>query len=173
MKKEFMRILLDSCDKKQLVNGLVEMINDDNQLAWIMGLVPNMDERFVNDHYSDLLAIADRKFNRQKEKDVVKIVGKPFASDHPYDFPYVQYVIRRKVFVSEKAKEEYDIISAKIEYMAENKQLSFDELYELINKCPYYNKKLAESVDYPCQITHYSTTTVYLYSDDIAQIVKE
>ena len=175
MKKEFMRILLDSLDKKRLVNSLVEIVNDEDQLSWIMGLLPNMDEQFVTNHYSSLLAVADTKFNGQKDSNTVeRIVGKVSAAKYPWDFPQVQYVIKKKVFVTEKAKEEYDIVSAKIEeYLAENNNPSFDELEKLTDKYPYYNKKLAGSPDYPCQITYYSTMTIYLYADDIAHVVEE
>ena len=175
MKKEFMRILLDSLDKKQLVDSLVEIVNDEDQLSWIMGLLPNMDEQFVANYYSSLLAVADVKFNSQKDSNAVeKIVGNVSAAKYPWDFPCVQYVTKRKVFVTEKAKEEYDIISAKIdEYLAENRRPSFGELEKLMDKYPYYNKKLAGSPDYPCQITYYSTMTIYLYADDIAHVIEE
>lgn len=175
MKKEFMRILLDSCDKKRLVDSLVEMVRDEDQLSWIMGMVPNMDEQFVANHYSGLLAVADMKFDSQKTGNVIeKVAGKVVAANCPWDLPCVEYVVKRKVFTTEKAKEECDMVSARIEeYLAENDTPSFDELGKLTDKYPYCSKRLEGSADYPCETTYYSVMTVYLYSDDIAYIVEE
>lgn len=175
MKKEFIRILLDSCDKKRLVNSLVEMINDEDQLAWIMGMIPHMDKQFVANHYSNLLTTAERKFNEQKGSDnMEKIVGKVFASNNPWDFPYVKFVVKREVFVLASAKEQCDAVSVKIEeYLAGNNNPSFDELEKLMDKYPYCQKKNAGDENYCSQITYYSFNTISLYADDISHIVEE
>lgn len=175
MKKEFMRILLDSCDKKRLVNSLVEMIRDEDQIAWIMGIVPNMDKQFVANHYSDLLATAERKFGTQKgSDDMEKVVGRVFAANYPWDFPYVKFVARKKAFVLASVKEQCDVVSEKIEeYLTGNNNPSFDELDKLMDKYPYCQKRNVADKDYCSQITYYWFNTVYLYSDDIAHIIEE
>lgn len=175
MKKEFMRILLDSCEKKVLVNSLAEMIRDEDQLAWIMGMVPHMDKRFVENHYSDLLATAERKFNTQKESDnMEKIVGKVLAANYPWDFPYVKFAVKKKVFVLASVKEQCDAVSAEIEeYLSKNNNPSFDELDKLTDKYPYCQKRNAGDENYCSQITYYTFNTVYLYSDDISHIIEE
>lgn len=176
MRKEFIKILLDSsCDKKRLVDSLAEIISDEDQLAWIMGVIPHMDKKFVANHYSDLLATAERKFNEQKGSDnMEKIVGKVFASNNPWDFPYIKFVVKRKVFVLASAKEQYDAVSAEIEeYLAGNNNPSFDELDKLMDKYPYFQKRNTSDENYCSQITYYMFNTVYLYSDDIAHIIEE
>lgn len=175
MKKEFMRILLDSCDKKRLVNSLAEMIRDEDQLAWIMGMIPHMDKQFVANHYSDLLATAESKFNKQNESDnMERIVGKVFASNNPWDFPYVKFVVKRKVFVMASVKEQCDAISSKIEeYLAGNNNPSFDELEKLMDGYPYCQRKNSGDENYNSQINYYCFNTIYLYSDDIAHVIEE
>lgn len=175
MRKEFIRILLDSsCDKNQLVNSLAEMISDEDQLAWIMGVIPHMDKKFVTDHYSDLLAIAESKFNTQKDKNVEKIVGEVRAANHPWEFPYVIFAVKKNVFVLDSAKEQCDAASAEIEeYLASSNNPSFDELNRLVSKYPYCQKRSAGDENYCSQITYYSFDTIHLYSDDIANIIEE
>lgn len=175
MKKEFIRILLDSsCDKKQLVNGLAEMISDEDQLAWIMGMIPYMDKKFVADHYSDLLATAERKFNAQKDKNVERIVGKVCAANHPWEFPYVTFAVKKNVFVLDSAKEQCDAVSAEIEeYLANNNNPSFDKLNKLTSKYPYCQKRSIVDGDYCNQITHYFFDTIHLFSDDMVNIIEK
>lgn len=175
MRKEFIRILLDSsCDKKRLVDSLAEMISDEDQLAWIMGVIPHMDKKFVTDHYSDLLAIAESKFNAQKDKGVEKIAGKVCAANYPWNFPYVAFAVKKTVFVLDSAKEKCDAVSAEIEeYLASNNNPSFDELNKLVDKYPYCQKRNTSDESYCSQITYYTFNTVYLSSDDIANIVEE
>lgn len=175
MKKEFIRILLDSaCDKKQLVNGLTEMISDEDQLAWIMGMIPHMDKKFVTDHYSYLLAMAESKFDAKKDKGEERIVGKVCAANYPWNFPYVTFAVKKNVFVLDSAKEKCDAVSAEIdEYLANNNNPSFDELNKLVDKYPYCQKRNASDENYCSQITYYMFNTVYLCSDDIANIIEE
>lgn len=175
MRKEFIKILLDSsCDKNQLVKALAEMISDEDQLAWIMGMIPHMDKKFVTDHYSDLLAIAEPKFNAQKDKGAEKIVGEVRAANHPWEFPYVIFAVKKNVFVLDSAKEQCDAVSAEIEeYLASNNNPSFDELDKLMDKYPYCQKKNTADENYCSQITYYDFNTVYLYSDDISHIIEE
>lgn len=175
MRKEFVRILLDSsCDKKQLVNVLAEMISDEDQLAWIMGVIPHMNKKFVTDHYSDLLAIAESKFNARKDKGEEKIVGKVCVANYPWNFPYVTFAVKKNVFVLDSAKEQCDVVSAEIEeYLASNNNPSFDELNKLVDKYPYCQKRNKGDESYCNQITYYTFNTVYLCSDDMANIVEE
>lgn len=175
MRKEFMRILLDSsCDRKQLVDALAEMISDEDQLSWIMGVIPHMDKKFVTDHYSDLLAMAESKFNAQKEKGVEKVVGEVRAANHPWESPYVIFAVKKNVFVLDSVKEQCDAVSAEIEeYLASNNNPSFDELNRLVSKYPYCQKRNAGDENYCNQITYYLFDTIHLYSDDIAHITEE
>lgn len=175
MRKEFIRILLDSsCDKNQLVKALAEMISDEDHLSWIMGMIPHMDKKFVADHYSDLLAIAESKFDAQNDKSVERIVGKVCAANYPWNFPYVTFAMKKNVFVLDSAKEECDAISTEIdEYLANNSNPSFDELNKLVDKYPYCQKRNTSDENYCCQITYYTFNTVYLSSDDIAHIIEE
>lgn len=175
MRKEFIKILLDSsCDKKRLVDSLAEMISDEDQLAWIMGVTPHMDKKFVTDHYSDLLAIAESKFNAQNDKSVEKIAGKVCAANYPWNYPYVTFAVKKTVFVLDSAKEKCDAVSAEIEeYLASNNNPSFDELNKLTDKYPYCQKRNTSDENYCSIITYYTFNTVHLYADDITNIIKE
>lgn len=151
------------------------MINSDEQLSWIMGLVPSMDERFVAEHYSDLLSIASNKLDKQKgNENMEKIIGKVFSANYSWDLPYVRFIVKKKFFVNDSAKEKCDAVSAKIdEYLAENNKPSFDELEKLIDKYPYPTKKNVGDAGYPNEITFYSAITIYLYAEDLNQIIEE
>ena len=166
-----MRILLDSCDKKRLIDSLVEIVQEENQLAWVMGMLPNMNEQFVANHYSNLLSIAAEKC---KKNIIERIVGKVSKSYYPWDFPTVQFVVKKKGFVNDTTKEKCDVVTAEIdEYLAKNSKLLFEEFEKLINKYPYFNSREEKYEGYPNEMTFYSISTVYLCEDDISKLVAE
>lgn len=180
MKKEFMRVLLDSCDKKQLVNALCEMVDNEDQLSWVMGSIPSMDDQFVSRYYARLLAIAEpglervlgrRKSSKDEKVEYEVIACKPFASYRLWDFPVVKYVLKCKKYVRKGALEKFNAVTNKIEEHLKNKPVDFDKLFEIADNYPYgcfYSNSAEEGL---VEIDGYGIATVYLNEDDIKAVL--
>lgn len=180
MKKEFMRILLDSCDKKQLVNALCEMVDNEDQLSWVMGSIPSMDDQFVSRYYARLLTVAEpglervlgrRKSSKDEKIEYEVVACKPFASYRLWDFPCVKYVLKCKKYVRRIVLEKVNDVTSKIEEHLKNKPVDFDKLYEIADSYPYgcfYNNSNEEDL---VEVDGYGIATVCLNEDDIKNVL--
>lgn len=180
MKKEFMRVLLDSCDKKQLVNALVEMVDNEDQLSWVMGLIPSMDDQFVSRYYARLLTVAEpglarvlgrRKSSKDEKIEYEVVACKPFASYRLWDFPVVKYVLKCKKYVRKGALEKFNIVTNKVEEHLKNNPEDFDKLFEIADNYPYgcfYNNNAEDDL---VEADGYGIATVCLNEDDIKDVL--